>query len=121
MRHTTIAQSALRLCAVLTGAAAFVVDPTSKGKQQNDVDQISGELICLASLINGAQIAASNLIGFYDGYRSGGTIGMYQAPVYWWEAGAAWNVRSFRFAHSVLTIRQGVSRFLALHGQYYIQ
>jgi mannan endo-1,6-alpha-mannosidase len=44
------------------------------------------------SLISGAALAANNLIQLYDGYRSGGTTGMFVAPVYWWEAGAAWNV-----------------------------
>lgn len=46
----------------------------------------------IESLINAATIAANNLIQFYDGYRIGGTIGMFQAPVYWWEAGACWDV-----------------------------
>ena len=53
---------------------AFTVVPTDK-----------------ASLISGAQIAARNLLQFYDGFRRGGTIGMFQSPVYWWESGAAWN------------------------------
>ncbi|CCG84333.1 protein of unknown function [Taphrina deformans PYCC 5710] len=74
MRPSWILQPLLQTCALLSVVSAFTLDPTSK-----------------ASLIDGAQIVAKNLIQFYDGYRSGGTIGMFQSPIYWWESGACWD------------------------------
>ncbi|BFZ55622.1 hydrolase 76 protein [Savitreella phatthalungensis] len=64
----------LLLLAAAPSTLAIDLDPTST-----------------SSLVNAAQIAALNLIQYYDGFRKGGTIGMFQSPVYWWEAGAAWN------------------------------
>lgn len=101
-------RSLIQVCASLVAISAFVVDPTSKRKTYfaRFIRNYQALTAGTESLIDGAAIAANNLIGFYDGYRSGGTIGMFDSPVYWWEAGAAWNVRLLRaFLVFLLIIR----------------
>lgn len=78
----------------------------------------------LASLIAAAETVALNLIGFYDGYRIGGTTGMFEAPVYWWEAGACWNVSKIETAANEFSsdrVSLGIPWILVLHGQHIIQ
>lgn len=35
-------------------------------------------------------LIAQGLLDYYEGFQYGGTIGMFTAPYYWWEAGGAW-------------------------------
>lgn len=35
-------------------------------------------------------LISKGLLDYYDGYKYGGTIGMFTWPYYWWEAGGAW-------------------------------
>lgn len=35
-------------------------------------------------------LIAKGLMDYYEGYKYGGTIGMFTWPYYWWEAGGAW-------------------------------
>lgn len=50
-----------------------------------DVDITSKDSICkaLTTVVQG-------VISYYDGYREGGVVGMFEYPYYWWEAGEAW-------------------------------
>ncbi|CAN6624368.1 mannan endo-1,6-alpha-mannosidase Dcw1p [Trichomonascus vanleenenianus] len=43
------------------------------------------------SVNSALKLIAAGLMDYYDGNRPGGVIGMFVAPYYWWEAGAAWN------------------------------
>lgn len=44
-----------------------------------------------ASVNNAVALVAQGMLDYYDGFRFGGTIGMFVQPYYWWHAGAAWN------------------------------
>lgn len=48
---------------------------------------------------------------------------MFDSPVYWWEAGAAWNVRRFLAVdwRRTLTPEIGVSRLLEVYRQHDIR
>lgn len=35
-------------------------------------------------------LIAQGLLDYYEGTQYGGTVGMFSAPYYWWEAGGAW-------------------------------
>lgn len=35
-------------------------------------------------------LIAGGLLDYYEGYKYGGTVGMFTWPYYWWEAGGAW-------------------------------
>lgn len=35
-------------------------------------------------------LVAQGLLDYYEGTKYGGTVGMFSAPYYWWEAGGAW-------------------------------
>lgn len=50
-----------------------------------DLDLSSRESIC-----NAASLIAGGMMDYYEGDRYGGTVGMFQAPYYWWQAGEAW-------------------------------
>jgi mannan endo-1,6-alpha-mannosidase len=49
-----------------------------------DLDVTSSTSIC-----DGAALIADGVLDYYDGTRYGGTVGMFQSPYYWWEAGEA--------------------------------
>ncbi|XBW37084.1 hypothetical protein QEN19_002664 [Hanseniaspora menglaensis] len=42
------------------------------------------------SVDNAAALIVQGTLDYYAGYQSGGTIGMFQEPYYWWEAGGVW-------------------------------
>ncbi|CDK25426.1 unnamed protein product [Kuraishia capsulata CBS 1993] len=42
------------------------------------------------SIRNATALISSGLMDYYWGFDSGGTIGMFTNPYYWWEAGGAW-------------------------------
>lgn len=41
------------------------------------------------SVCNAASLIIKGMMDYYEGIRYGGTVGMFQAPYYWWEAGEA--------------------------------
>lgn len=41
------------------------------------------------SVCNAATLIINGMMDYYEGIRYGGTIGMFQPPYYWWEAGEA--------------------------------
>lgn len=43
------------------------------------------------SINDGLKLLAKGLMDYYNGNETGETPGMFVAPYYWWEAGAAWN------------------------------
>ncbi|SCU82326.1 LANO_0B05842g1_1 [Lachancea nothofagi CBS 11611] len=47
-----------------------------------DLDTSSKESICNATVL-----IQAGIMDYYEGSRYGGTVGMFQAPYYWWEAG----------------------------------
>ncbi|SSD58352.1 probable Mannan endo-1,6-alpha-mannosidase DCW1 [Saccharomycodes ludwigii] len=42
------------------------------------------------SVVDASELVAQGLMDYYNGLDYGETIGMFTAPYYWWEAGAAW-------------------------------
>ncbi|KAL6928938.1 hydrolase 76 protein [Hanseniaspora valbyensis] len=42
------------------------------------------------SINNAAALLVQGTLDYYEGYQYGGTIGMFQEPYYWWEAGGVW-------------------------------
>ncbi|GME69298.1 unnamed protein product [[Candida] boidinii] len=42
------------------------------------------------SIANATALISTGLMDYYWGTQSGGTIGMFTNPYYWWEAGGAW-------------------------------
>lgn len=42
------------------------------------------------SIQEATALIAKGTLDYYDGAKYGGTIGMFTAPYYWWEAGGAW-------------------------------
>lgn len=42
------------------------------------------------TIVEDTALIAKGLLDYYEGYQYGGTIGMFTAPYYWWEAGGAW-------------------------------
>lgn len=49
-----------------------------------DLDTTSSESVCAA-----ASLVIDGVLDYYEGTRYGGTVGMFQDPYYWWEAGEA--------------------------------
>lgn len=43
-----------------------------------------------SSVDNAAALLVQGTLDYYAGYQVGGTIGMFQEPYYWWEAGGVW-------------------------------
>lgn len=41
------------------------------------------------SVCNAATLIIKGMMDYYEGIRYGGTVGMFQSPYYWWEAGEA--------------------------------
>lgn len=41
------------------------------------------------SVCNAATLIIEGIMDYYEGIRYGGTVGMFQTPYYWWEAGEA--------------------------------
>lgn len=56
-------------------------------------EAISVDLNDTSSVDLATSLVADGLLNYYAGQHKGGTIGMFLPPAYWWEAGAAWNVR----------------------------
>ncbi|KAK6204444.1 defective cell wall [Scheffersomyces amazonensis] len=44
----------------------------------------------VTTIIEATALIAQGTLDYYEGYKVGGTIGMFTAPYYWWEAGGAW-------------------------------
>lgn len=42
------------------------------------------------SIDHAAALIVQGTLDYYEGNRKGGTIGMFQEPYYWWEAGGVW-------------------------------
>ncbi|GME69660.1 unnamed protein product [[Candida] boidinii] len=63
--------SALYLFASFT--TAIELDPTSRD-----------------SICNALTLVLDGTLNYYEGFKYGGTIGMFTSPYYWWEAGEAW-------------------------------
>ncbi|KAK9368830.1 glycoside hydrolase [Lipomyces kononenkoae] len=42
------------------------------------------------SIKQAARVFAHGVLDYYDGNQTGGTLGKFTWPYYWWEAGAAW-------------------------------
>lgn len=42
------------------------------------------------SIQEATALIVKGTLDYYDGYKYGGTIGMFTSPYYWWEAGGAW-------------------------------
>ena len=42
-----------------------------------------------ASICNATSLIQQGMMDYYLGIRYGGTVGMFQPPYYWWEAGEA--------------------------------
>lgn len=66
----------MKLIAVLT---TLVVSVMSVSLDVTDLDSI-----CAA-----AKAVADGEWNYYEGFKKGGTVGMFQAPYYWWNAGEA--------------------------------
>lgn len=43
-----------------------------------------------SSICNALRLVTSNTLKYYEGSRPGGSIGLFEEPYYWWEAGEAW-------------------------------
>lgn len=50
-----------------------------------NIDIKSPESVCSA-----AKYVADGEFNYYEGLKSGGTVGMFSQPYYWWHAGEAW-------------------------------
>lgn len=44
------------------------------------------------SIAHACALIAQGLMDYYEGYKPGGTIGMFTSPYYWWEAGGAFGL-----------------------------
>ncbi len=42
------------------------------------------------SVCDAATLIINGIMDYYEGIRYGGTVGIFQAPYYWWEAGEIW-------------------------------
>lgn len=49
------------------------------------LDTSSKESVC-----NAVSLISDGMMDYYEGNRKGGTVGMFQSPYYWWQAGEAW-------------------------------
>ncbi|ODV96192.1 hypothetical protein PACTADRAFT_41073 [Pachysolen tannophilus NRRL Y-2460] len=49
------------------------------------LDETDEDSICYA-----VSLVADGIMDYYEGTQYGGTIGIFQEPYYWWEAGEAW-------------------------------
>lgn len=52
-----------------------------------DLDVVDRDSICSA-----VSTIAEGIMDYYEGTRSGGVVGMFQPPYYWWEAGEAFGL-----------------------------
>ncbi|KAG7194787.1 hydrolase 76 protein [Scheffersomyces spartinae] len=66
---------------IRTGAVALCV---------SRVMAINLNITNLTSIQEATGLILSGLMDYYQGYKKGGTVGMFTNPYYWWEAGGAW-------------------------------
>ncbi|KAK9452010.1 glycosyl hydrolase family 76-domain-containing protein [Limtongia smithiae] len=56
----------------------------------SQVNAINIDITDAASIKHAAFVFSHGVMSYYNGNTSGGTIGKFVSPYYWWQAGAAW-------------------------------
>lgn len=69
----------MRIPQLLAFLAVFVISSFAIDLDINDKD----------SICSAAALVADGLLDYYEGTKSGGTVGMFTQPYYWWESGEA--------------------------------
>ncbi|KAH3682234.1 hypothetical protein WICPIJ_006792 [Wickerhamomyces pijperi] len=69
---------------IIAAISLTLISLLSHSVQAIDLDITSKESICSAS-----SLVVDGLMDYYEGTQFGGTIGMFQRPYYWWQAGHA--------------------------------
>ncbi|BFZ64162.1 6-phosphofructokinase, alpha subunit [Saitoella coloradoensis] len=80
---STLVTSLLAATSVLTGVNAVTIDASSQ-----------------SSLTNGSYQTVKGIMNYYHGDDIGETPGLFPAPAYWWESGAAWNTLIEYYAYT---------------------
>ncbi|OWB80132.1 hypothetical protein B5S32_g4385 [[Candida] boidinii] len=70
-----------QIISVLTILLSFLI-PSSNAVS---LDTTSKDSICSA-----LTLILEGTLDYYEGFKYGGTVGMFTSPYYWWEAGEAW-------------------------------